>query len=74
MSDQCNGCPINAENLHLRMYAPARRATQNTDPVKAIGKCNTAYWFGPGYTEDQEAAIDADDTGELTGWHPIDED
>lgn len=46
MNDQCNGCSIKAELAHSRMYAPARRATKNTEPVKAIGPCNTAYWFG----------------------------
>ena len=45
MSD-CNGCSIKAENAALRIYAPALRATTNTEPVKAIGPCNTAYWFG----------------------------
>jgi len=46
MSDKCNGCSVKAELAHVRMYAPARRATRNAEPVKAIGKCNTAYWFG----------------------------
>ena len=44
MSDQCNGCSIKAENLHLRMYAPARRAEKNTEPVKQINPTDWAAW------------------------------
>ena len=54
MSDQCNGCSLEhmatriaaleAENLHLRMYAPARRAEKNTEPVKQINPTDWAAW------------------------------
>lgn len=44
MSDQCNGCSIKTENLHLRMYAPARRAEKNTEPVKQINPTDWAAW------------------------------
>ena len=55
MSD-CNGCSLEhmatriaaleAENLHLRMYAPARRAEKNAEPVKQINPTDWAAW-GP---------------------------
>lgn len=43
-------------------------------PPKRVAETEWKVWFGPGYTEEQEAAIDADETGEATGWYPIDED
>ena len=43
-------------------------------PPKRVAETEWKVWFGPGYTEEQEAAIDADKTGEATGWYPIDED
>ena len=55
------------------MTYEVKRATP-TEPTKPTGQVNWPYWFGPGYTEEQEAAIDADETGEATGWYPIDED
>lgn len=55
------------------MTYEVKRATP-TEPPKPVGQTNWKYWFGPGYTEEQEAEIDADETGEATGWYPIDED
>lgn len=37
---------LEAENSALKNPKPARRAEKNTEPVKAIGPFNEAYWFG----------------------------
>ena len=55
------------------MTFEVKRATPSEQP-KPVGKVNWPYWFGPGYTEEQEAAIDNDPTGEQTGWTPIKEE
>ena len=55
------------------MAFEVKRATPS-EQSKPVGKVNWPYWFGPGYTEEQEEEIDNDPTGEQTGWTPIKEE